>query len=82
MMKVIYTFLALILIAVASMNNLLWLSALFTVFFTYYFGAVWLLVLAVLLDGYFNAFASLPMFSLVAIIWYIFSELLRSRLRI
>lgn len=82
MMRFIYLFLALVLIAVASTLNLLWLAALFAIFFTYYFGAGGLLVLAMLLDGYFNAFATIPVFSLVALGWYILSELARSRMRV
>ena len=81
-MKIVYAFLALFLIGVASMLNLLWLTALFAIVFTYYFGASWLLVIAILLDGYFNAFTTIPVFSLVALGWYIFSELARSRMRV
>lgn len=82
MMKFIYMILAMILVAVAVMQNLLWLAALFTLLFTAYFGAGALFILAVLIDGYYNVFVSVPVFSLIALVWYFVSELIRARVRI
>jgi hypothetical protein len=52
------------------------------VLYTFKFGAATLLPLAVLLDGYFGAFHHVPVFSLAAIGWYIFSEHLRLAMNI
>ena len=82
MMKFIYMVLAMVLVAVAVMQNLLWLAGLFALLFTFYFGAGALFILAVLIDGYYNVYASVPVFSLMALVWYFVSELIRTRLRI
>ena len=82
MAKSVYAILGLFLITLAVLQNLLWLAALFALFFTRFFGAMWLMPIAILIDGYFNAFASVPFFSLIAVGWYVLSELLTLRMRI
>ena len=63
------------------MQNLLLFTCMLAVVFTFRFGAVWLLPLAFLLDAYFGAFATAPVFSLVAVCWYVVFELLRPYMR-
>lgn len=74
--------LLLILISLAVLQDQLWLAWLLMLPFTYYFGAVWLVVLAIGVDAYFGAFSTIPFFSLVLLGWYVLSEFLRFRLRI
>lgn len=58
------------------------LGAIAVVLYSIKFGAVTVLPMAVLLDGYFGAFHQVPIFSLIAIGWYLLSELLRSVMNI
>jgi len=46
------------------------------------FSAVALIPLAILLDGYFGAFYSVPVLSICAILWYLLSETLRLAMNI
>jgi hypothetical protein len=62
-------------------QNQLLLAALAALLFTYYRSAAWLIPLGFLVDGYFDAFYAVPMFSIITIIWFIISELLKPRLR-
>ena len=82
MMRVLYASLGMGLIILAGFQNMLFLAAVFSIGFTIFFGAVWLFPAAVLIDGYFNAFSGVPMFSLIALVWYVVSELLSLRMRI
>jgi hypothetical protein len=50
--------------------------------YTLKFSAVALLPLAILLDGYYGAFHTVPVFSIAAIGWYLLSEILRSAMNI
>ncbi len=62
-------------------QNQLLLAALAALLFTYYRSAAWLIPLGFLVDGYFDAFYTVPMFSIITIIWFVISELLKPRLR-
>lgn len=68
-----------LLIVFAVMQNVVWLGVVAIVWFTLRFGAVSLLPLAILLDGYYGAFFSVPVLSISAIVWYVASELFRVR---
>jgi hypothetical protein len=82
MIRTVQLFLLLLLIGVSVLQNL-WLIALgLSLFVSYSFGAVGLVMLAIAIDAYFGAFSSMPYFSFVTLLWYIISELLRLRLRI
>jgi vacuolar-type H+-ATPase subunit I/STV1 len=70
------------LIALLVVQNQLLLAGLLVLLFTYYISAVWLIPLGFLIDGYFGAFATVPVFSMVAISWFVISEFLRPRLRV
>jgi len=54
--------------------------ALFGAGLTYRGNALWILPLALSIDGYFGAFNSFPVLSLIAVAWYFVTETLRSRL--
>jgi len=64
------------------MQNLLPFTVLLGITFTMYFGAIWLIPLAVFTDAYFGAFGTVPVFSLIAIAWYGVFEFLRPFLRL
>jgi hypothetical protein len=50
--------------------------------YTLKFSAATLLPLAIVLDGYYGAFHTVPVFSVCAIGWYLLSETLRSTVNI
>jgi hypothetical protein len=81
-MKPLAYFLIYILIAFLVIQNQLLLAGLLALLFTYYVSAALLIPLGFIIDGYFGAFAAVPVFSIVAILWYLFSEFLRPRLRL
>ncbi len=69
-----------ILIALMVMQNHLIVGFLLVVVFTFRVGALLLIPLAVFIDGYFGAFYSVPMITMVAILWYVASEFVRPQL--
>jgi len=70
------------LISWSILQNLLLITLFLVAAFTLRFGALWLVPLAILVDGYFGAFSAVPMFSFIAVGWYIVSELLRPYVRV
>lgn len=64
------------------MQSLVILGVISAVVFTVKYSGIALLPLAILLDGYYGAFYSVPLFSLATIGWYILSELLLSRMSV
>ncbi|MBP6923954.1 MAG: hypothetical protein KBC62_01100 [Candidatus Pacebacteria bacterium] len=62
------------------MQNHLIVGFLLVVVFTFRVGALLLIPLAVFIDGYFGAFYSVPMITMVAILWYVASEFVRPQL--
>lgn len=50
------------------------------IWFSFNSSVAWFLPTAILIDGYFGAFESLPLLTIVTIVWFVFSELLRPRL--
>lgn len=77
-----YACLFLLLIGVATLQNLLWLTGLFSVAFVYFFSAWPLFFLALLIDSYYGAFFSIPYLTIASIVLYVVSELIRSKVRI
>jgi uncharacterized membrane protein (GlpM family) len=77
-----YAFDIIIFIAVAllAIQNQLFAAGVLAVFFTYRVSALPLVALAIGIDGFFGAFYHLPMFSIVTLVWYLVSELLRPRI--
>lgn len=50
------------------------------VWFTFRCGSIWLFPAAVLIDGYFGAFYSVPVFSLTICLWFLLTEVIRPQL--
>ena len=69
-----------ILIALLVVQNQIVLATLAALLLTYYVSAIWLIPLGFVIDGYFGAFASIPVFSIVTVVWYAGSEFFRPRL--
>lgn len=82
MINVLYIFLGYILISLAIFQNFIFLACLFVLFFTFKFGAAYLLPLALFIDGYYGAFYNIPYFSMLMLVWFGLSELVRIRLRV
>lgn len=71
-----------LLIIIATLQNVLVFALFFVTLFTLRFDPIYLFPLAVLIDGYFGAFASTPIFSLFIIGWYVLSLVIRPALRL
>jgi len=82
MMKFLYSIFLLIVIGVAMMQNMIFLAGIVAVIFTLKFSSAALVVLAIGIDTYFGAFGTMPYFSVIALCWYVCSELIRLRIRI
>ncbi len=82
MTKTIYIILSYFLIGLAILQNLLPLAGIFILYFTYTFGAGYLLPFAFLIDGYFGAFYNIPYFSIGMLVWFVLSEMIRIRMRV
>jgi len=79
-MKILSVILLYTAITIAVFQNWLWFAALLILVFSLRFGAVTLIPLAILIDGYFGNFYGLPHLSLMAICWYVFIEYIRPRI--
>lgn len=79
-MKFLVNLFLYILIALMIAQNHLVVSMILVIIFTFRAGAIWLLPLAVAVDGYFGAFYSVPVISIVAVLWYGISEFVRPQL--
>ncbi|MCA9354390.1 MAG: hypothetical protein KC877_02625 [Candidatus Kaiserbacteria bacterium] len=62
------------------MQQWLLLTVLAVLIFSFRYGAVALIPLAFLVDGYFGNFYSLPLTSMVAVWWYLVVEYLKPKL--
>jgi hypothetical protein len=71
-----------LIIIISVMQSYVLIGLVTTVFFTFRYGAVSLIPLAILLDGYYGSFYEFPVLSMVTIIWYLFSEILTARLSV
>lgn len=80
-MRVIYFVCFYIFICISLLQNLLPFTVLLGVTFSFYFGALGLIPLAILVDAYFGAFGEVPVFSLIAIGWYAMFEFMRPHMR-
>jgi hypothetical protein len=79
-MKLFFTIILYFFIALLIIENQIILAVLLAGWFTFRVGAIWLIPLAFLLDGYFGAFTDVPAISLITCVWYVVSEYLRPRL--
>ena len=68
------------LIAVMVVQNHLLIAFLLVLVFTFRQGAVLLIPLAFVIDGYFGAFQTIPIITLFTISWYVISEFVRPQL--
>ena len=71
-----------LIIVFALMQNAIWLSIICVVLFTWRYGALAFIPLAVVLDGYYGAFYQVPLFSIGAVCFYVFSEIIRARINV
>lgn len=69
-------------ICIVSLVLLGWfvLAAPLAIWFSFRASAGWLIPAAFLVDGYFAAFYTVPMLTVVTIVWFVLSELIRPRL--
>lgn len=67
-------------ITIAVLQNVFVVAVPLTIWFTFRAGAVWLIPLAFLIDGYFGAFYAIPIFSITICVWFSISEVIRPRL--
>lgn len=79
-MKLIFHIVLYFFIALMVLQNHLFIALVATIIFTYRVGALWLLPLSFCIDGYFGAFAAMPIFSMFATGWYVLSEFIRPQL--
>ncbi len=66
------------LIVLTFLNNFIWPSVLFVILFSYYYNPLWLVPMAILLDGYFGNFMSVPILSIGIIVWCVFANFIKS----
>jgi hypothetical protein len=79
-MKFFLNFILYILVALLITQNHLIIGGMLAVLFTFRVGAVWLIPLAICIDGYFGAFYSIPLITIAAILLYLVSEFVRPQL--
>jgi hypothetical protein len=66
--------------ALLLVQNQLLLAAVCAFWFSMRVNAVFLIPLAIVVDGYFGAFADIPYISFVATVWYLLSEYIKPKL--
>lgn len=71
-----------LIIIFSAMQSHVLLGVVAVVVFTLTYSGIALLPLAILLDGYYGSFFTVPWFSVAAIAWYLLSEIIRVRLSI
>ncbi len=59
---------------ISVLQGWMFASVAISLLLSWYFGALILVVLAFILDGYYGAFYGWPMLSIVSIIWFVFLE--------
>lgn len=64
----------------AVLQNVFVVAVPLAIWFSFRCGAVWLLPVAFLVDGYFGAFYTLPMFSIITVVWFFIVEVIKPRL--
>lgn len=79
-MNIIPAILLYVIIAVSIMQNWLVLSVLSVVFFSFRYNAAFLIPLAILIDGYYGNFYSIPYLSFFSVGWFLVVEYLRPKI--
>lgn len=69
-----------IVIIFSFLQNWLWLTAVAVVLFSFKYGAVTFIPLAILIDGYFGHFYAIPYLSVCAVWWFMFVEYVRPKM--
>lgn len=67
-------------IIVTLLQGLFVVTVPLAIWFSFRVGALALLPVAILIDGYFGAFFEIPVLSIVTLLWYVVCELLRPQL--
>lgn len=80
-MGIITSILLYFLIAVLIIQNHLLLAAICILIFSFKNGALAFIPLAIVIDGYFGNFYTLPWLSFLSIVWYLFVDFLRPRIK-
>ncbi|MCA9367381.1 hypothetical protein KC887_03930 [Candidatus Kaiserbacteria bacterium] len=70
------------LILIAFLQQWVWLAIGVTLLFSIRYQTHALLLIGLLLDGYFGAFYHVPVFSLLALSWFVLFESFRDRLNV
>ena len=70
----------LVLILFSIIQNWLLAAALCVVVYSFRFGAVMLIPVAILIDGYFGNYEGVPYLSICSIMWYVLVEFVRPKL--
>ncbi len=71
-MKFLISIILFLAISVALLQDWLFLALVAIIIFSFRYGAAALIVLAILIDGYFGNFFQIPVLSFASIIWFIF----------
>ncbi len=79
-MKPFLAIVTLFVIIFSFLQNWLLLALVLSVFYSLRFGAIILIPVAILIDGYFGNFHTWPYLSLLAVVWYVIIEYLRPKL--
>lgn len=81
-MKLTFSIIVYCLLVFAILQNALIPALVLLFVFTLRHSALYVIPIAILIDGYFGAFGQVPVFALFAVFWYGFSEILREKLRL
>ena len=80
-MTYIYFIVLYFLLGWSALQNLWLITIALSIVFTLQYGGLFLIPVAMAIDGYFGAFATFPFFSFIALGWYTVSELVRPHVR-
>ncbi len=78
-MKPVISIILYLVIAFSILQNWLFVAAAAIVLFSLKYSSVMLIPLAILIDGYFGNFHSLPYLSLLSVWWYLVAEYFRPK---
>jgi hypothetical protein len=69
-----------ILIVISFLQGWIVVAVGLAIYFSWRYSAAWLLPLAILLDGYFGRFETVPWLSLLAVTWFALFDMIKPRL--
>lgn len=72
-----YATLTAILVAVGAFLGLWWIWIPFFIWYGLYHNSWWLVIILILVDGYYGAFSSVPMYTILAISLFVVLEVVR-----